>query len=205
MFRHVCVFNSQGWPHIRILPYSIITIYINIYTALNEKWCIRMSFEIEIIDLICINTSSNRWKDSALRWRHNERDGVSNHQPHDCLLNRLFRPRSKKTSKLRVTGLCAGNSPGTGEFPAQMASNAEMSPFDDVIMVHREGLLEYWASAAVFIVIWFSMHIIMSHITSKMRLNIWFMSLRRIVAIAVPSHYQTQCWYFDNWTTRNLF
>ena len=31
----------------------------------------------------------------------------------------------KETSKFRVTGLCAGNSPGTGEFPAQMASNAE--------------------------------------------------------------------------------
>ena len=61
----------------------------------------------------------------SLRWRHNGRDGVSNHQPHDCLLNRLFRRRSKKTSKRRVTGLCAGNSPGTGEFPAQMASNAE--------------------------------------------------------------------------------
>ena len=37
----------------------------------------------------------------------------------------LFGRRSKKTSKLRVTGLCVGNSPGTGEFPAQMASNAE--------------------------------------------------------------------------------
>ena len=37
----------------------------------------------------------------------------------------LFRRRSKKTSKLRVTGLCAGNSPVAGEFPAQMASNAE--------------------------------------------------------------------------------
>ena len=62
----------------------------------------------------------------SLRWRHNERDdSVSNHQPHDCLLNRLFRHRSKKTSKLRVTGLCVGNSPGTGEFPAQMASYAE--------------------------------------------------------------------------------
>ena len=61
----------------------------------------------------------------SLRWRHNGRDTVSNHQPHDCLLNRLFRRRSKKTSKLRVTGLCAGNWPGTGEFPAQMASNAE--------------------------------------------------------------------------------
>ena len=59
-----------------------------------------------------------------LQWRHNERDGVSNYQPHDCLLNRLFRRRSKKTSKLHVTGLCAGNSPVTGEFPSQMASNA---------------------------------------------------------------------------------
>ena len=60
-----------------------------------------------------------------LRWHHNGYDGVSNHQPHDCLLNQLFRRSSKKTSKLRVTGLCVGNSPGTGEFPAQMASNAE--------------------------------------------------------------------------------
>ena len=31
----------------------------------------------------------------SLRWRHNERDSVSNHQPRDCLLNRLFRRRSK--------------------------------------------------------------------------------------------------------------
>ena len=61
----------------------------------------------------------------SLLWRHNEPDGVSNHQPHDCLLNRLFGHRSKKTSKLRVTGLCTVNSPETGEFPAQMASNAE--------------------------------------------------------------------------------
>ena len=61
----------------------------------------------------------------TLPWRHNGSHGVSNHQPHHCLLNRLFRRRSKKTSKLRVTGLCAGNSPVTGEYPAQMASNAE--------------------------------------------------------------------------------
>ena len=64
-------------------------------------------------------------KSITLQWRHNEQDSVSNHQPHDCLLNRLFRRRSKKTSKLRVTGLCAGNSPGTVEFPARMASNTE--------------------------------------------------------------------------------
>ena len=70
-------------------------------------------------------TPSHHQQDLTLRWRHNERDSISNHQPHDCLLNGLFRRRSKKTWKLRVTGLCAGNSPGTGEFPAQMASNAE--------------------------------------------------------------------------------
>ena len=40
-------------------------------------------------------------------------------------LNRLFRHRSKKISKLRVTGLRAGNSPEASEFPAQMTSNAE--------------------------------------------------------------------------------
>ena len=78
----------------------------------------------------------------VLQWRHNGPDSVSNHQPHDCLLNRLFRRRSKKTSKLCVTGLCAGNSPGTGEFPAQMASYAENISFDDVIMVSRlRGIL----------------------------------------------------------------
>ena len=61
----------------------------------------------------------------TLRWRHNERENVWNHQPCDCLLNGLFRRRSKKTLKLRVTGICAGNSPGTVEFPTQMTSNAE--------------------------------------------------------------------------------
>ena len=60
-----------------------------------------------------------------LQWRHNEHDGISNHQPHDCLLKRLFRHRSRKTSKLRATGLCVRNSQGTGEFPAQKASNVE--------------------------------------------------------------------------------
>ena len=62
---------------------------------------------------------------SSLQWRHNGRDGVSNHQPHRCLLNRWFRRRSKKTSKLHVTGLCAGNSPVTYEVPAQRANNAK--------------------------------------------------------------------------------
>ena len=42
----------------------------------------------------------------TLQWRHNEPDNISNHRCLHCLLNRLFRRRSKNTSKLRVTGLC---------------------------------------------------------------------------------------------------
>ena len=72
--------------------------------------------------------------EKSLQWRHNERDGMSNHQCH-CLLNCLFRCRSKKTSKLRVTGLCEGNSPVTGEFPTHRPVTQKMFPFDDVIMI----------------------------------------------------------------------
>ena len=69
-----------------------------------------------------------------LHWRHNDYDGVSNHQPHGCLLNRLFRRRSKETSKLRVTGLCPGTSPGPVNSPHKWPVTRKMFPFDDVIM-----------------------------------------------------------------------
>ena len=104
---------------------------------------------IKTYHVLCSKTySSNRlnlgW---SLQWRHNEGDDVSIRQPHDCLLNRLFRRGSKKTSKLRVTGLCAGNSPVTGEFPAQMTSNAE----DASIWWRHHGLLTVlWRHRTVY-------------------------------------------------------
>ena len=66
------------------------------------------------------------------QWRHNEPNGVSNHRRLHYLLNRLFRHRSKQTSKLRVIGLCEGNSPMTG----QSASNAEK---DSIWWRHHEN------------------------------------------------------------------
>ena len=69
-----------------------------------------------------------------LHWRYNDHDGVSNHQPHGCLLNLLFRRWSKKTSKLPVTGLCVGNSPGPVNSPHKGPVTRKMFPFDDVIM-----------------------------------------------------------------------
>ena len=70
----------------------------------------------------------------SLHWYHNDHDGVSNHQPHGCLLNRIFGRRSKKTSKLRVTGHCAGNSPGPVNSLHKGPVTRKMFPFDDVIM-----------------------------------------------------------------------
>ena len=52
----------------------------------------------------------------------------------DCLLNRLSRRRSNKTSKLGVTCLCEGNPPVTGGFPSQ-GPVTRKCPFDDVIMI----------------------------------------------------------------------
>ena len=80
----------------------------------------------------------------TLRWRHNDHDSVSNHQPHGCLLNRLFRRRSKKTSKFRVTGLCVGNSPGPVNSPHKGPVTRKMFPFDDVIMMYPVCCVLLW-------------------------------------------------------------
>ena len=68
-----------------------------------------------------------------LQWCHNEHNGVSKHRRLNCLLNRLFRRRSKKSSKFRVTGLCEGNPPVNS--PHEGPVTWEMFPFDDVIML----------------------------------------------------------------------
>ena len=87
------------------------------------------------------------WFPSTLPWRHNDHGGVPNHQPHDCLLNRLFRRRSKKTSKLPVTGLCERNSSGPVNSPHKGPVTRKMFPFDDVIM-------RYVVTGHVLISIW---------------------------------------------------
>ena len=84
-----------------------------------------------------------------LHCRHNDHGGVSNHQPHGCLLNRLFRRRSKKTSKLCVTGLCAGNSPGPVNSPHKGPVTRKMFPFDDVIMHLSHRFITYRFSCQI--------------------------------------------------------
>ena len=80
----------------------------------------------QLYDLLCDKLKPLPDLHFPIQWGHNGCGGVSNHQRLHRLLNCWFRRRWKKTSKLRVTGLCVGNSPMAGEFPAQKAGNAEI-------------------------------------------------------------------------------
>ena len=88
--------------------------------------------DYSLYHLIISRLSCIRWKcikevfsPEVVAHYSNERDGVSNYRRLDCLPKRLFRRKSKKTSKLRVTGLCKGNPPVAGGFLSQRDSNAE--------------------------------------------------------------------------------
>ena len=124
LLTHICITRPQWDEHVESKIAQIMhQRQMNCYfqsTSIDASFY--LSATIITGTTVLISSVPNR---HSLQWRHNEHDSVSNHQLHDCLLSALFWRRLEKTPKFRVTGLCAGNSPETGEFPAQMASNAE--------------------------------------------------------------------------------
>ena len=92
-----------------------------------------------------VNNDVNTYSIS-LQWRHNGCDGVSDHQPHYCLLHHLFGSKSKKTSNLRATGLCTGNSPLPVNSPHKWPVTRKMfhlmtSSYHGVVIVYKYHLL----------------------------------------------------------------
>ena len=91
------------------------------------------------------NDSHSATWNISLQWRHNGPDGVSNHQPYHCLLNRLFKRRSKKTSNLLVTGLLRGIHRWPGNSPHKGPATRKIFPFDDVIMLTKSmATYKHW-------------------------------------------------------------
>ena len=82
----------------------------------------------------------------SLQWCHNERDDVSNHMRDNCLPKRLFGRRSKKTSQLRVTGLCEGNSPWLVIYLHRGPVTRKRFPIDDVIMYEDRAWMGNYTS-----------------------------------------------------------
>ena len=162
----------------------------------------------------------------TLHWRHNDHDGVSNHQPHNCLLNRLFICRSKKTSKLRVTGLCVGNSPGPVNSPHKGPVTRKIFPFDDVIMntnvflqirhvllqkpkcPFKVKLMNEWifrepqyisCYCSPDVIGWLDIHFINSFLPSAA-----YMSVNRVSIASDICHYLNQCSLIVNLTPRKF-
>ena len=101
--------------------------------ALNEE-SLRVSL------LYCdefVNSRNIEFILGTLQWRFNERDGVSNHQPHDCLLKRLIRRKSKKTPMFRALAFVRGIHRSPVNSPYKGPVTRKMFPFDDGIMKHN--------------------------------------------------------------------
>ena len=85
--------------------------------------------------MLYLEWSENQSWVISLQWRQNGRDGVSNHQPDDCLLNRFSQAQIKENIKAPRNWPLWGEFTGDRWIPAQKASYADFFPFDDLIML----------------------------------------------------------------------
>ena len=94
---------TQTWPEIYSLTFEVyciriysksINVVLQSWTSLWACWPFQSDSSQSLAKLYWNYAKIT----DTLQWRHIECDGVSNHQPPDCLLNRLFKHRSKKTS-----------------------------------------------------------------------------------------------------------
>ena len=128
----------------------------------------------------------SRCPGTSLQWRHNERDGVSNHRRLDYLLKRLLSRRSKKTSKLRVTGLCEWNPPMTGGFPPQKASSAENV---SIWWCHYVMMLAIGTHSANYNLDMFSSKLLLLSMVSEPSLN-WCRHLKWPTSHRISRHFE---------------
>ena len=84
----------------------------------------------------CAYNTSLQWiiTELPLQWRHNEHDGVANYRRLYCLLNRLFRCRSKKHQSSASLACVRGIHRWPVTSPHKGPVTQKMFPFDDVTM-----------------------------------------------------------------------
>ena len=82
-------------------------------------------------------TSNRRYQLAVLptlQWRHNERDGISNHHPHGCLLNFIQCADQRKHQSSASLAFVRGIHRWPVNSPHKGPVTQKMFPFDDVIM-----------------------------------------------------------------------
>ena len=132
------------------LTFALLYFYLTnhglcVFKFISRKWnitgrwysaCRRASLSVlHTVNIIAGDDLTPQIPWVSWRWRHYGRDGVSNHQRPDCLLNRLFRRTSKETPKIRVTDLVRGIDRWLVDSLRKVSVTRKMFPFDDVIMI----------------------------------------------------------------------
>ena len=113
-------YRKVSW-HLETVRYLYIHIYIYITVSrCRETYiCIYMDLKLPYY-LADVSVAY-----VALRWRHNGRDWHLKSPASRLFTQPFIQTQIKENIKALCHWLCAGNSSGTGEFPARMASNAE--------------------------------------------------------------------------------
>ena len=147
--RHCAHYDVIVMIHVWLSPYWQILFIVFLF-----RTCVILCFMSILSPYTCfmwntdLSEKSTIWwciiHFAPLQWRHNGRASISNYQPHDCLLNRLFRRRSKKTSSAASMAFVPGIHRWPLNSPHKWPVTRKMFPFDDVIMVMRIIQLSTW-------------------------------------------------------------
>ena len=108
----------------------------NTYTFPHQCYLVKLKMIYKVNRSVDKDKLSTRlvFTYNALQWRHNEHDGASNHQLHDCLLHRLIKWRSKKTSNSASLAFVRGIHRWPVNYPHKKPVTRKMFQFDEVIM-----------------------------------------------------------------------
>ena len=122
---YICVWNPTLFPYQMCVKQNCVHIYP--HTSMKAHRIMQMQVS-HSINWVMITWGTVPEPTSSQRGYFHYSGVIISERAYrlDCSLNRLFRHRSKKTSKLRVPGLFEGNSPVISGFPSQRAGNAEI-------------------------------------------------------------------------------
>ena len=158
-FFYEVVFNMFWDTALKILWHMICIgtnpVQVQFHLAQYFIWA---QFYLSLLPQVRFTVTAMVCADFSLQWRHNEHDGVSNHQHHHCLLNRLFKAQIKENTKApRQWPLCEEihrcpvNSPHKGPVTRKcfhlMTSSCSISTCMRLILesccIHLEGRATY--------------------------------------------------------------
>ena len=113
-----------------------------------KKMCLKLSSAN--VGRFCLSLNK-QWVCTITFMTSHERHCVSDDRQLDCFFSRLFRLRTKQTSKLRyILVLCEVNPPITGGFPSQRTSSKPLTTHTTPIKKNRDDRRQSSSLMGVF-------------------------------------------------------